>query len=335
MGPRRRVAVERKRPWPDRPGDGVRPSGDGRLVHLLPGEDDEVRPVHRGDVADPVHRPHREDHTLMPARRQKTFKARMYTASRSSSSRDALTITIDVLPSGGGASRLARRSQSAAQRAENAQAAESAPIRPTISAKPGNKTSSTERSTERSASVVSIARSARSSSYASRARPACRCPRPAPHEREQPPRRSSAPPRAPRVAPQVRREGRPDAHQVSAGAGESRIAAPTILGCSAPRPAGTRLRSSSDDAWQKNTRFSAHPDWLRYRQPSPGPLDPIRQDTKPFTDGSRRRGFASPDLGQRIRRAPSLPCPGAEPATASVTTPGTSPCCRDRLADRR
>ena len=100
--------------------------------------------------------------TLTPARRQKSSSARMYRALRSSSSRDALASTMDMRPAGGGARRSPRRNHSAAQRAENAQAADSAPLRSTIASRAGSRTSSTERSTERSASVVSIARSARS-----------------------------------------------------------------------------------------------------------------------------------------------------------------------------
>src|ERR1700751_2682504 len=66
MRPKPRVAVKPERPWPDRPFDGGCPSRDRRVVRLLSGEDDEVGPVHGGDVADPVHRPHREDQHLDP-----------------------------------------------------------------------------------------------------------------------------------------------------------------------------------------------------------------------------------------------------------------------------
>ena len=52
---------------------------------------------------------------------------------------------------GGGASRVARRSQSEPQCAANAHGAESVPLRRAISSSVGSRTSSTERSTERSA----------------------------------------------------------------------------------------------------------------------------------------------------------------------------------------
>src|SRR5204863_8699274 len=66
---------------------------------------------------------------------------------------------------GGGARRCARRSKSEAQWAANAQAADSVPYRREVSSSVGRRTSSTERSTERSASAASIATSARSRSY--------------------------------------------------------------------------------------------------------------------------------------------------------------------------
>ena len=59
---------------------------------------------------------------------------------------------------GGGARRWARWSQSAAQRAAKAHGALSKPLRSPSSLTDGSRTSSTERSTERSASAASIAR---------------------------------------------------------------------------------------------------------------------------------------------------------------------------------
>ena len=78
-------------------------------------------------------------------------------------------MTIASGRTGAGASRCARRSHSEPHRAANAQAAESAPWRRTMPSSVGSSTSSTERSTVRSASAASIATSARSRSNATSA----------------------------------------------------------------------------------------------------------------------------------------------------------------------
>src|SRR6185437_6936431 len=102
--------------------------------------------------------------TSTPALTQSSSNARRFGVSGSSSSRDASPTTIEIERTGGGASRLARRSQSEPHWAANAQAADSVPYRREISSSVGSRTSSTERSTERKASAASIAASARSRS---------------------------------------------------------------------------------------------------------------------------------------------------------------------------
>ena len=101
---------------------------------------------------------------LTPPRTHMSSSARICGASGSSSSRDASPRRIDTGRDGGDANRIARDNQSVPHCAANAQAAESGPFTRTISSMLGRSTCATDRSTERSASVASIARSARSRS---------------------------------------------------------------------------------------------------------------------------------------------------------------------------
>ena len=241
-----RVAVERKRPWPDRPFDGASPSGDrSSRPSACPART--IRSGRCTEATSPIPFIARTERlsTLMPARRQKTFNARMYTASRSSSSRDALTSMIDVRPTGWWGQALgSTQPVSRPARGERP----GSRVRPQSADDPlqARQQDLLDRALDRpqrerrfdcaiSALIVVGEQGLDQRTGVRRQR-----------------RTSARNGRGDRVpflerrlaAPLPRRGDKPDAHPASAAGGESRIAAPTLSGCSARRPVGPRLRSS-------------------------------------------------------------------------------------------